>query len=439
MAAPYVGLEMEAIKFVSDLKHILWSIDASGGNPAVYVTPNHDLLAKLRQHVFETASNKNISLDEDDQQFSSFFEDLLDNERFERRTRYCITRLREFIVPETEFFAYISQALDIVIERSQEYRQSRKAQRRSAATLRSLLVEEIAKCFEVWYHPSDVFFYDFAIEHQLAAFDYTDYKWRLSSVGQYALKLSPFEAIIFLCALEISLGRRSTSSRYLNLQTLERLLKPQPPGGTHRRKHERYPTSLRWYGIMDTFSEEPTITDIGMRILAKVSANLEVLRETILLLTESEVGGFHYSENADLINQIKERTKTSKSVVQDQRDSIDSAVTLFMTGHYLDSLRLFYSNIEAVLNLALAKVGSRPEDFSGMKSKIERLEKEKVVSSKLSTWLEVVTSRNKVLHGNIVEDDAELVKPLFYFIAAFWNRLIEELDSHFETIAVLPQ
>ena len=35
---------MEAIKFVNDLKHTLWSIDTSGGNPAVYVTPDHDLL-----------------------------------------------------------------------------------------------------------------------------------------------------------------------------------------------------------------------------------------------------------------------------------------------------------------------------------------------------------------------------------------------------------
>ncbi len=190
---------------------------------------------------------------------------------------------------------------------------------------------------------------------------------------------------------------------------------------------------------MDTFSEEPIVTDLGMRILDKVSANLEVLRETILLLTESEFGGFHFSESADLINQIKERTRTSKSIVQDQKESTDSAVTLFMTGHYLDSLRLFYSNIEAVLNLALAKMGMRPEDFSGMKSKIEKLEKEKVLSSKLSTWLEVVTSRNKVLHGNIVEDDAELVKPLFYFIAAFWIRLIEEFDFHFDSITVSPQ
>lgn len=429
---------MEAIKFVSDLKHTLWNIDTTGGNAAVYVTPNHDLLAKLRRHIFETVGEQDISVGEDDWRNSSFFGDVLDNERFERRIRYCIIRLREFNVSETEFFAYISQALSIVLERSQKYGKTRKSQRQSTTTLQSLFVEEIAKCFEIWYYPSDVFHYDFATEHQLATFDYADYKWKLSSIGHYLLKLSPFEAIVFLCASEIVLGRKGTSSRYLNQQTLERLLNPQA-SNTQWRHRERYPISLRWYGVMDTFSEEPAITDLGMRILAKVSVNLEGLRETILLLTESEAGGFHYSESADLIKQIKERTRTSKSIVQGQKESIDSAVTLFMNGHYLDSLRLFYSNIEAVLNLALARTGARPEDSSGMKSKIEKLEKEKVLSSKLSTWLEVVTSRNKVLHGNIVEDDAELVKPLFYFIAAFWSRLIEEVDFHFETITVSPQ
>jgi len=426
---------MEAIKFVNDLKNTLWSIDTSGGNPAVYVTPDHDLLAKLRRHVFEIVGNQNVSVDENDWRNSSFFGDLLDNERFERRIRYCIIRLREFSVPEAEFFSYISQALSIVLERSQKYGQGRKSQRQSTTNLQSLFVEEIAKCFEIWHYPSDVFHYDFAIEHQLATFDYADYRWKVSSIGHYLLKLSTFDAIVFLCALEIVLGRKGTSSRYLNQRTLERLLTPQA-SSMHRRPYKRYPISMRWYGVMDTFSEEPAVTDLGMRILAKVSANLEVLRETILLLTESEVGGFHYSESADLINQIKERTRTSKSIIQDQKESIDSAVTLFVTGHYLDSLRLFYSNIESVLNLTLAKMGMRPEDFSGMKSKIEKLEKEKVLSSKLSTWLEVVTSRNKVLHGNIVKDDAELVKPLFYFIAAFWSRLIEEVDFHFENIAV---
>lgn len=180
--------------------------------------------------------------------------------------------------------------MSIALERFQKYRQGKKPQKRPTTTLQRLFVEEIAKCFEIWYYPSDVFYYDFAVEHQLATFDYADYKWRLSNIGHYLLKLSSFEAIVFLCALEIVLGRRDTSSRYLNQQTLERLLNPTNRS-THRRSYERYPISLRWYGVMDTFSEEPVVTDLGMRILGKVSANLEVLREIILLLTESEVGG----------------------------------------------------------------------------------------------------------------------------------------------------
>ncbi len=188
---------MEAIKFVNDLKHTLWSIGTSGGNPAVYVTPNHDLLAKLRRHVFEIVGNANTSVDESDWRNSSFFGDLLNNERFERRIRYCVIRLREFSVPETEFFAYISQALSIVLDRSQKYGQRKKSQRQSTTTLQNLFVDEIAKCFEDRYYPADVFHYDFAIEHQLATFDYADYKWKLSSIGHYLLKLSTFDAIVF--------------------------------------------------------------------------------------------------------------------------------------------------------------------------------------------------------------------------------------------------
>lgn len=426
---------METIQFVNDLKHTLWNIGSAGGNPAAYVTPNHELLKKLRGYIFEVVSSHNIVLDDEMWRHTAtpFFEDVLSTDRFERRIRYCVIKLREFGISDTEYFDYISKALSIAIEKSTRGQKLR--QRGGTATLQSLLIEEVAKCFEIWYYPAEIQYYDVATEHHLASFDDESQKWRLSSVGQYALKLSPFEVVVFLCALEIVLGQKGANNRYLNLQTLERLLNPQSVDNVRWRHHERFPISLRWYGIMDTLSEEPAITELGRRILATVSANLEMLEETILLLTESEVQGFHYSESIDPINQIKERTRGSKSIVQDQKDSIDLAVTLFMTGHYLDSLRLLYSNIEAALNLALTEIGLRPEDFLGMRSKIEKLEKEKVLSSRLSTWLEVIISRNKVLHGNIMEDDAELVKPLFYFIGAFWSRLIEELDFHFKKVA----
>lgn len=430
---------MDTITFVSGLKETLLGIESTGGNPWLHVIPNHALLGELKRFVFENATQKGVRFSgRDDRQgydwqYSSFVGDVLDRERFERRVRYCIIKLREFGIPETDHFTYISKALELTLTQLEKKPRERTLQHQASTTsIQDLLIEEIAKCFETWYYPSDVLYYEFATEHQLATYDTTNRKWRLSSIGQYALQLSAFEFIVFLCALEVTFARKSTSSRYLNQQTLETLSKSQPTDDMRFSRRERLPMSLRSYGIIDTTAEEPLITDFGRRILAKTSANLDVLRDVIMLLTESEVGGFQFLGGTDVIEQVKERTRTSRSLVQDQRASIETAVNLFMTGHYLDSLRIFYSNIEAVRNLALMKIGVRPEDFAGMKPKLEKLEKEKVLSSKLSSWLEVVTSRNKVIHGNIVEDDAALVRPLFFCIGTFWNRLVEEVDFYFD-------
>jgi len=400
----------------------------------LHVITNQALLMELRRFVFESTTRKGIWFDGNDEpcwcdsRHRSFVGDILDTERFERRIRYCIIKLREFGIPETEYFAYISKALDITLA---ELEDSRRHQS-SKASIQDLLVGQIAKCFETWYYLPDVFYYEFATEYQLATYDAASRRWRLSNIGQYVLQLSAFELIVFLCALEVTFAGKSTSSRYLNQQTLETLSKAHPEDNKWLSRRERVPMSLRWYGIVDRTTEQPLITDLGRRILMKTYSNLNVLRDVIMLLTKSEVGGFHFHGSTDLIEQVKERTRVSPSLTQDQRKSVEKAVNDFITGHYLNSLHSFYPNIGAVLNLALRKIGSRPEDLTGIKSKLEKLEKEKVISSKLSSLTEVVTSRNKVLFGNIVDDDAALLEPLFCFIATFWNRLLEEIDSYFK-------
>ncbi len=421
---------METIKFVNELKHTLWNIKIVGGNPTVYVTPNYELLKRLREFIFEKTKDGEIPVITDEWRYSSFFEDVLNTGRFEKRIQYCVIKLREFSIPGNDYFTYISQALDIFLCQSERKRNSSQKKNTS---FQNLLTDEVAKCFEVWYYPSEVQYYDLATEHQLVYFDYTRQIWSLSSLGEYLLNLPAFEVIIFLCAVEVILGRRGSGNRYLNSQILEKLQEPEKFEGTRHYRHERFPSYLRIFGIIDTFSEEQIITDLGRRVIAKVSSKIESLRDTVLLLTEAEVSGVHFSENVDLIDQIKKQTNQSSNIIQDQKSSIESVVNLFITGRYLDSLRLFYPNIEAVLNHALTKKGLRPDDFNGMRDKIRRLEQEQVLSTKLGTWAEIVTSRNKIVHGNLFQEDAELVKPLFYFIGTFWTLLIHELDDHFTT------
>ena len=64
-----------------------------------------------------------------------------------------------------------------------------------------------------------------------------------------------------------------------------------------------------------------------------------------------------------------------------------------------------------------------------MRAKVEKLEKEGLISSKMSTGLEIFNGRNKLLHGNILEDDIETIRPLFSLVLAYLKRLITELDS----------
>ncbi|MGG6270627.1 hypothetical protein ACQ4M3_38750 [Leptolyngbya sp. AN03gr2] len=422
---------METIRFVNELKHTLWTIKTVGGNPGVHVTPDHELLNKLRELIFKEANGQEIRVARDGWRYSSFFKDVSSTDRFEKRIQYCIIKLREFGISENDYFTHISQALDVIFFKGSDH----PSLRSSNTSFQILFVEELAKCFEILYYPSEVQYYDLAIDHQLVYFDYLLQRWSLSSLGEYVLNLPVFEVIVFLCAVEVILGRRRAGNRYLNSQILERLQGSKPKETTLPIRHERIPSSLRLFGIVDTDSEaeELVITDLGRRVLTKVSSKLKSLRDTILLLTEAEAGGLRFSENTDLINQIKTQTKQSPNLVQDQKSSIESAVSLFAAERYLDSLRLFYPNIEAVLNSSLKKKGFRPEDFKGMRDKIQRLEQEQVLTARLGTWTEIVTSRNKIVHGNLFQEDAELVKPLFYFIGTFWMLLISEIDNHFST------
>lgn len=434
---------MDTLNFANELKETLWTIEILGGNSTFHVIPNHALLEKLKSFVFETARRQGLQLSnrpgsqDYGGRYHSFVGDVLDRGIFQRRVRYCIIKLREFSIAENEYAEYIVQALAVALGCifGKPPEQLADIQMPEKGTLQSLLVDELSKSFETSYYPSDIWYYDFATEHQLTTFDHSSHKWRLSNVGQYILQLSPLELIVFLCVLEITFGRKS-HSRYLSIQTLEKLSQPPSAENAHRMHREQIPTSLRLFGIIQGEWGKEVVTDFGRKILTKANANLTTLKDVILILTESEVGGFRFSSASDSVNQIKERTRTSPSIGQDQKASIETAVSLFTAGHYLDSLRLFFSNIEGVLNVALEKSGIPAEDLRGMKPKVERLKKEKVLSTHLSTWAEVVAPiRNIILHGNILEESEDLVMPMFFFIGAFWNGLIEEIDFYYESTA----
>jgi archaellum component FlaC len=421
---------MRPINFIQNLKQCLWDIEQFGGNITFHVSFNYSLLVALRSFVLDKSKKLNITFVKDRRyrDEDSFIDDVLNRDRFEKRIQYCIIKLQEFKILEKGYYKFISKALGYILQRIEKKENFSRGYTNSKdpKTIEQLIIDELIKCFASWYYPEDIYTYEFANDHNLIVWNYPTNKYHLTNIGRYFIQLSSFESIIFLASLEITFGR-ANDRRYLNKKILDDLISEAEDSNKHRRIV--IPNILRLFGIVDGFDEKH-LTDFGLRVLEKLRANINALIELNLLLNESEISGFQVAiDKENSIFQKVMDTKKSKIFTDSQKESIETAIKLYKDERFLDCLRIFYSNIESVLNEQLLKIGETPSSFRGMRNKIEKLEKESILSSKLSSWLEVVTSRNKIIHSNIDENDSNVLKPLIDIVGTFWNKLTCEIEA----------
>ncbi len=407
---------MQALMFIQKLKQTLMEIETSGGNRIFFIEPDYELIQQTKAHIISKLREAVGDVSEGDMRY--FVHDLLSRDIFSLRLRYCIIKLKEFSIEAESYLDYITKAIDVFIEKENTHLFSWP----SPATIDDLIILELSKCFQVWYRPEDVFLIDFAEERQLIFRNHKEKNWLLSNLGSYLLELSPFEAIAFLCALEVILTLRYHQGSFISKEILEKLLE----GNSIRSR----PYSLNLFGIVtETYRGGSEVTDFGRRILLYVKENLEVFRDVILFLLESEATGLRYPSEIDLEGFLSIVDK-SAILVEDQKNSIETAVSLYRSGHYIDSLRIIYPIIEGTLDSALRMINLEPSKFRGMSSKTEKLAKESLISPKVATNLEIFSSRNKVLHGNILDNDPELMQPLFSLVLAHLRLLLTELDEN---------
>lgn len=407
---------MQALMFIQKLKQTLMEIGANGGNRIFFIEPDYKLIQEIKGYTISKLREKTGGVSGRDIRY--FVHDLLSRDIFSLRLRYCIIKLKEFSIEEKAYLDYITKAIDLFLEGENTYLFSWP----SPATIDDLIVLELSKCFQVWYRPEDVFLVDFAEDRQLVFRNSKENNWSVSNLGSYLLELSPFEAIAFLCALEVVLTLRYHQGSFISKEILENLLE----GDSIRSR----PYSLSLFGIVtETYRGGSEVTDFGRRVLLYVKENLEVFRDVILFLLESEATGLKYPSEIDLEGFLNIVEKSS-ILVEDQKSSIETAVNLYRSGNYIDSLRIIYPVLEGTLDSALMVIGLEPTKFSGMRSKTEKLAKESLISPKVSTNLEIFSSRNKVLHGNILDNDPELMQPLFSLVLAHLRLLVTELGEN---------
>lgn len=116
--------------------------------------------------------------------------------------------------------------------------------------------------------------------------------------------------------------------------------------------------------------------------------------------------------NCDLVDEINQ-------------ESIAESIRLYQKGRYLDSLRIVFPSIEAITNEMLFKIGRSPTEFRGLVQKMQFLERHRIIPVDVSSAMEIVTGRNKVVHGNF-SPPPDYVFPLCLLTFRYLKRLLSE-------------
>ena len=406
-------------------------IETNGAERIFFVDLDYALIQKAKSYALDKMRKVGPMPGKTSRQLEHFAQDLMSRDIFNTRIKYCLVKLKELAVEHVEYYYYISRAIDLVIEGKPNVPVVTSAE----FSIEEMIIKELSSCFEIWYRPDDVFYIDFAQDHQFISLNIRERKWSVSNVGKYFLQLPEFEAIAFILSLEIILTTDHRQSKFFSQYLLNQLISERNGNQQHYRL--QIPYSLIVFDIVtsnDSGDEHYErygrylITHFGKSILTFVQKNLEYLRGLILFILGSEFTKFKYEAGLDLDVYLTTFNR-SPALIDDQRKSIANGITLYRGGNYLDSLRVLYPVMEGTLDSALRKIGLDPSGLSGMRMKFEKLQNNAALPQKMLAGFDIVFVRNKILHGNIIEDDMDLVKPLFPLVLSYLKAIVEELDK----------
>ncbi|HEX4961152.1 MAG TPA: hypothetical protein VF173_09975 [Thermoanaerobaculia bacterium] len=426
---------MDRLTLVSSLREALWDVSLRGGDRTVFFSLPEVDVSILRSFFYSYAKDKVLQI-EAGRQARVALDDILDRDRFEKRISFCLLSLRDSGVPPEEQAGFLREALRRQIDAIFSPIQTRAARALDSAkpeSTKEIIIARLDRCFSPGYYPEFILVYELLREHQFVVWDFELSRWRLTNLGHYALRLGSFSFLSFLLALDVCFGSSSKRfSRYPNEATLARLSKEGALDAY------QYPIALKWYGVVDREesdsnqrSDKARLTDFGDRLVERVLDRLEYLKDTVLLLVETEDRGFRFGEGSGRITSMRKVMECSPLLSKVDKSGLAQVLELQGQGKWLSALRQFYPTIESFLTGLLTRYGISSPELLGMKVKLRELKKCGAISDGFADWAEIVASRNKIVHGNLSDDQDDLLPPLFDLVAGFWCSLLDDAESRF--------
>ena len=424
---------MDRLSFPRSLRSTLHEVMCYGGNRDLYVDLDRVLVRQLREYFYSTISIIDVPVEE---KRPRLVDEFIEPDRFERRLKYCIIRMREAGVPADLQSSLLRRAISYLVDtiaRSGSIPRWYEV-RELGPKIDDLIVIRLAQCFAPWYYPDHFLRYEILEEHELIFWDADKGAWAPSNLGKYARNLNTFSLLLLLLSIEFSFTRSDKKGRYPTRDLALTLLGRNP----EKREYTiRYPLAFTWYGIVEKRDDPDAHSEIngfGYRLLSSAVDRFDAISDLLLLLVESDdLGLKSTNEVQGSSGEFLQGEAESELLSSGERATFREVVRLYNARNYLDALRLFYPLIESVLNSALSRVPNITEGRLGMRSKIETLVYNGIISSGVGSWAEIVTSRNKIVHGNLDAQDG-LLPPLYLFVAEFFRVLILELRSREVTV-----
>jgi len=206
---------------------------------------------------------------------------------------------------------------------------------------------------------------------------------------------------------------------------------------------KNYGKRNNWYGIVEVFKDEIKKGEMAhVRSLGKVIVRnrlldsfekpgfrLTVLSNLKLRVEKLDARGesfFTTTPAGELKHEIQKLEKVLNFPLIDnaERLSIKNAIWLYNQGQYLDGLKILFPVIEGILNRMLRELGEQPSKFPGWKRKVDYLENKGVIPSDIARAVEIISSRNKTVHGEFTPPAPEYAYPLFQMAVIYLHRIV---------------
>lgn len=403
------------LSFTDSLKQVIADVKMSGGAVIERSTPPSEVLQKLKEFAFRRIAETNASEGLLLEWFTEGF--------FDEYVRVCWVHLRKLGISDNDFiYRVITQVIESQLPREAPLWDPTEKDFEEHLAL-SLV--------DVWEQMGDeqTLTYTFARQRWLIAWDYQESRWKTTSLGELLLELSPVQIATFVLSIDTLFSTGKRDFRYISADVLNEILHPQRENCDHPHLIPLHRDLLTRLGILrepdDYRPDRIELTPVGRIVLSRVLDKDNPLRDTASVLIATEEVGDTFKGSATEIEDIIALISESELVDDANRESINTGIQLYLSGKYLDSLRVLYPSIEAIFNNMLNRAGQQPEQFRGLVDKARWLGQNGCIPPDVANAVEIFTSRNRVLHGNF-SPPRDYAYPLCLFAFQYLRRLLSE-------------